>query len=111
MLYYLNSIDITLFRFLNGSLSNPVFDVLMPFLTDLNKQRVVLVLVAALLLWMLIRGGYRVRLAAILLIITVIVSDQMSSSFVKYWFIRQRPCHVLYNVHLLVGCGSGLTDN
>ena len=84
-----------------------MFDILMPFLTDLNKQRIVLALFAALLLWMLIRGKRNVRLAAIILIITIVFSDQLSSSVIKYWFERTRPCRVLHNVRLLVGCGSG----
>lgn len=109
MFDFLNSLDITLFRFINGSLCNPVFNVLMPFLTDLNKQRIVIAIIAALLLWMLIRGSNRIRLAAILLITTIIVSDQLNSSIIKYWFERQRPCQMLDNVHLLVSCGSGFS--
>jgi undecaprenyl-diphosphatase len=107
VLDYLNIVDTAVFRFLNTSLSNPVFDVLMPFLTDLNKQRIVLVIVAALVLWMIIRGNKSVRLAAILLIITIIISDQLNSSVIKYWLLRQRPCRILHDVRLLVSCGSG----
>jgi undecaprenyl-diphosphatase len=106
---FLNSIDITVFRFFNGSLSNPVLDLCMPFITDLNKQRIVLVFVAVILLWMLIRGRRHVRIAALLLVLTIIVSDQLSSSVIKYWLERPRPCHALQNVHLLVSCGSGFS--
>jgi PAP2 superfamily. len=106
---FLNSIDITVFRFLNSSLSNPVLDFIMPFITDLNKQRIVLVFVAVILLWMLIRGRRHVRIAALLLIITIVVSDQLNSSVIKYWLERPRPCHALQNVHLLVSCGSGFS--
>jgi undecaprenyl-diphosphatase len=81
----------------------------MPFITDLNKQRIVLVLVLVIILWMLFRGSRQVRIAAILLIITIFVSDQLSSSVIKYCFERPRPCHVLHNVHLLISCGSGFS--
>jgi undecaprenyl-diphosphatase len=107
MLNFLNTIDTALFHFINGSLSNPVFDIVMPFLTDLNQQRIVLVFVAALLIWMIIRGKLNVRLAAILLIVTIVVSDQLNSSVIKDLFQRSRPCRVLDNIHLLVGCGKG----
>ncbi len=107
MLDFLNPIDIALFRFFNGSMRNSIFDFIMPFITDLNKQRLVLVFVALILLWMLIRGNRRARIAVILLIVTIVFSDQLSSSVIKYWFERPRPCHVLHNVHLLVSCGSG----
>jgi undecaprenyl-diphosphatase len=109
VLEYLNVVDTVVFRLLNASLSNPVFDILMPILTDLNKQRIVLVIVATLLLWMIIRGNRSVRLAAILLIVTIIISDQINSSVIKYWLLRQRPCHILHDVRLLVSCGSGLS--
>ena len=109
MLDFLNSLDITMFRFINGSLSNPVLDFLMPFITDLNKQRLVLVLVIVIILWMLIRGSRRVRIAAVLLVVTIIFSDQLSSSVIKNCFDRPRPCRTLQNVHLLVSCGSGFS--
>jgi undecaprenyl-diphosphatase len=109
MLELLNSIDIALFRFMNENLSNSFFDFLMPFITDLNKQPFVLALVLALVIWMIIRGNRRVRLAAILLILTVIISDQLSSSIIKFWLDRPRPCRALENVRLLVSCGSGFS--
>jgi len=104
---YFDFVDTKLFHFINTSLSNPFFDVIMPFLTDLNKQRIVLVIIATLLLWMIIRGNRSVRLAAILLIITITISDQLNSSVIKYWLLRTRPCHILDNIRLLVSCGSG----
>jgi undecaprenyl-diphosphatase len=109
VLDFLNSLDIVMFRFINGSLSNPVLDFLMPFITDLNKQRIVLVVVGVIILWMLIRGSRHVRIAAVLLIITIIFSDQLSSSVIKHWFERSRPCRDLQNVQLLVSCGSGFS--
>jgi undecaprenyl-diphosphatase len=81
----------------------------MPGLTDLNQQKLVIVFFLTLLLWMIIRGNRNVRLSAILLIITIIFSDQFNSSIIKFWFERPRPCHTLHNVHLLVGCGSGFS--
>jgi len=79
----------------------------MPFLTDMNKKPAVLALCAAILLWMIIRGKSTTRLAAIVLIITIIISDQFNSQVIKFWFERVRPCHTLHSVNLLVGCGSG----
>ncbi len=105
----LQAIDVSLFRSLNGGLANPVFDLLMPFLTDLNKQKIVLVLVAVIILWMLVKGDRSIRWAAVLLIVTIAVSDQLSSSVIKHWFERPRPCHMLANVRLLVDCGSGFS--
>jgi undecaprenyl-diphosphatase len=103
----LSSLDKAMFYFVNHTMQNILFDALMPLLTDLNKHTIVLASVAVILVWMLVRGGNTGRSAAIALIITIIFSDQLNSSWVKHIFERVRPCHVLDDVHLLVSCGSG----
>lgn len=101
--------DTKIFYFINHSMQNWLFDILMPILTDLNHIRVVVVAAIAIMLWMLIRGKSNVRLAAILLILAVALSDQLNSFVLKFLFARPRPCHVLSDVHLLVGCGAGFS--
>lgn len=103
----LYKIDVGLFRFINGTLQNRVFDVFFPFITDLNHIRIVLYAVILLLLWMLVHKSKTTRLAALLLILTIIISDQLNSFVIKFLLERPRPCHSLVYVHLLVGCGSG----
>lgn len=107
MVDFLYSIDVSLFYFVNHGMSNNVFDLLMPFVTDLNKNKVVLVTVLLLWGYLLVKGGEGGRIAALLLIPTIVFSDQLNSSFIKFLFERIRPCHVLPDVDLLVGCGSG----
>lgn len=103
----LYNIDVALFRFFNGTIANPFFDLIMPFITDLNKQPLVLFVVAVSLIWLAMKGGETGRWAAVLLIVTIAISDQLSSTFIKQLFMRARPCRVLDDVHLLVSCGSG----
>lgn len=103
------SIDRQLFFFVNQGLRNPLFDVFFPFLTDLNRTPAVLVAFVLLWLLLLFRGGVRGRIVALILIPTIIVSDQLNSSWLKFLMERPRPCHELLNVHLLVGCGSGFS--
>ncbi|HTY11283.1 MAG TPA: phosphatase PAP2 family protein [Bacteroidota bacterium] len=104
---FLYSIDTAVFFFINRTISNPVLDWLMPFLTDLNKQKATIVIVGVLWLWLMIRGGKTGRTAGILLVASIIVSDQFSSTVLKHLFTRIRPCHALQGVRLLVDCGSG----
>ena len=104
---FLSTLDILVFRFLNGTLQNPLFDWLMPFLTDLNKHPLALVFVVILWILLLVKGGRAGRIAALLLIPTIAFSDQLNSTFVKHLVDRPRPCHMLAGVHLLVSCGSG----
>ena len=54
---FLYSIDKAVFFFINRTISNPVLDWLMPFLTDLNKHKVTIAVVAVLWLWLMVKGG------------------------------------------------------
>jgi undecaprenyl-diphosphatase len=101
------NIDRIVFHFCNHDLENKLFDAVLPVVTDLNKHWYGLWLAAILWLLLLLRAGTPGRLAALLLIPTIAFSDQLNSYFLKYLIVRPRPCHVLPDVHLLVGCGSG----
>ncbi len=99
-------LDKSLFYFFNRGIANPVFDIMMPFVTSDFNLRVFLVLVW---LGLLIFGGKTGRIVAILLIPAIAISDQLSSHIIKPLVGRIRPCHELENVRLLVSCGSGLS--
>lgn len=109
MTEFLYSIDVAVFFFINHSLANPVFDVVMPFLTDLNKIWVGKALYLLGILWLVVKGGRDGRIAAGLLILGIVISDQFSSSLLKPLVGRIRPCHTLTGVRMLVDCGSGLS--
>lgn len=109
MTEFLSSCDLGIFYFINDALQNVIFDAVMPVLTDLNKIRAVLVLVALGLVLLAVKGGNTGRSVVVVLIITIAFSDQLNSSWVKHLFERVRPCHVLSDVHLLVPCGSGFS--
>jgi undecaprenyl-diphosphatase len=106
-------IDRLLFSLLNGTIANPVFDALMPLITDLNKSPVALVIAGLAWLLLIIRGGKTGRITAIGLILVLALSDQLNSSVLKSVFQRPRPCHFVEDVvnmeslRLLVRCGSG----
>jgi undecaprenyl-diphosphatase len=104
---FLYSLDRSLFHVCNQTLQNAVFDVVMPFVTDLNKNPVALLAVGLLWLLLVFKGGKGGRIAALLLIPAIAFSDQFNSSILKHLVDRARPCQVLANVHLLVSCGSG----
>lgn len=104
----LYSIDKWCFHFINASLSNPVFDAVMPPLTDWNKSWIGLGLFGVLWLLLMIKGGRKGRLVGGTLVLLILVSDQFSSQVLKHLFSRPRPCHVpLEGLRLLVDCGSG----
>lgn len=109
MIEFLTSIDIAVFFFINQTLSNPVFDWLMPIITDLNHIFIARLVIIAWIILVLWKGGVKGRIAIGMLIITIIISDQLNSEILKDLFGRIRPCKSLEGVRLLVNCGGGLS--
>jgi undecaprenyl-diphosphatase len=101
-----SSPDVRLFRLLNGSAANRIFDVVMPVITDLDRWRIVLIVIWSLLV---LAGGKRGRWAAFMLIPLVAASDQISSHLFKPLIERMRPCEVLGAVHLWYGPEGWIT--
>lgn len=104
MLETLNSIDQALFLFINTTLANPLTDALMPVVTSDNLLRV---LYGAAMAILLIKGNARLRWLVLFSALVLLVTDQLSSAVLKPMIARPRPCHVLTDIHLLVGCGGG----
>jgi undecaprenyl-diphosphatase len=104
MFEFIQTIDTWLFHLINGGIANPLFDKIMPFITENQHWLLVYII---LFVWLLWKGGKTGRICAAVLIITIIISDQVSSSIIKDYVARLRPCHVLSDVRLLVPCGSG----
>jgi undecaprenyl-diphosphatase len=100
----LYSLDLWLFRLGNRTLANPVFDFLLPILTNERYFIVPYVIILLLLVW---KGGRAGRLCVGIVLLTIILGDQINSSIIKEAVGRIRPCHVLPDVRLLVGCGAG----
>lgn len=107
---YLNmiSLDTSLFYFINNSLANPIFDILMPWITDLRNTWWLYI---AMMIGSIYRRSHPQLSLITLLFLAVAVgcSDWINSSVLKEIFMRPRPCHTLPDVHLLVPCGSGLS--
>lgn len=94
-------LDTSLFYILNSKASNAVFDLLMPILTNLDYWRIPL---AILVILLAIFGKKRGRIAVLLLVIGITLSDQICNSLIKPLVGRMRPCNVLAHVHLLINC-------
>ena len=101
MIDLIYNIDLYIFRFLNQTISNPLFDKFFPFITNPQNW-----LIAFIILWLIaiIKGGRIGKISAIGIIILIVISDQLSSHLLKPLFERVRPCNVVDNVNLLVNC-------
>lgn len=100
--------DAGLFRLINGRWANPAFDAAMPIITDIDKWKIVIILVWAALVMF---GGSKGRWAALMLIPLVAASDQLSSAVIKPLAARTRPCEVLGSVHLWSGADGWITTS
>jgi membrane-associated phospholipid phosphatase len=100
---WLQGLDESLFRFVNQTLSNPLFDVLMPWLSG-SRLFIPLAIIGAVFL--IRRGRSRAVLFLLMLGIAAGVSDGLVCKTLKAAIGRERPCAALENVHLLVGCGQ-----
>lgn len=109
MLDFFNSIDTSLFYFINVTLSNPFTDKVMPFITENNHWLLFYIIILGFLFF---KGGRKGKVAVILVLILIAFADQ-STNFLKEYFARLRPCKALEGVNLLVGCNSpfGMPSN
>lgn len=97
--------DIALFRFINGTLANPLFDVVMPWLRTANFW---IPVYAFLLAFLWLNFGRRGLLAIVAILLAFALSDQISAHFLKLLFARIRPCNdPMMQVRMVVECGPG----
>ncbi|MCK4371896.1 MAG: phosphatase PAP2 family protein, partial [candidate division Zixibacteria bacterium] len=104
MLEMLSAIDRGLFLFVNMQLANPVTDFIMPIITSDQLLRVAYGAAMAILLW---RGNARLRWLVLFSAVALLLTDQLAANVLKELIERPRPCHLMEQVHLLVGCGGG----
>ncbi len=107
MVDFLYGIDRSLFFFIHQTLRNDLLTAIMPFLTDLNQKTGGKIFFLAVGILLLALGGRTGRIVLLVLILTITISDQLSSTVIKSIVKRERPCHVLQEVRPLVDCGSG----
>ena len=101
---FLLNLDTQLFYFFNSTIANPVFDFIMPIITEQDNWYLIYLAIALFLIIKYKKKGLIILLA---LLVTVGISDYISSSIIKEAVGRLRPCNSLQYVHLLVPCGPG----
>ena len=97
-------IDHAIFHFINDSIANPILNWIMPIVTNENNIIVPLVLIW---LWLLLFQGKRGKITAILLLLTLVLTDVIAAQIIKPWIGRIRPSRaMLDNINLLVSRGG-----
>lgn len=103
MINYLIQLDHTLFQFINGTLSNPLFDLIMPFITKPGNWVIPFI---GYIVFALGFDKKRGRIAFVILAITLVITDVAAAQIIKPWVGRIRPSHALEGINLLVGRGG-----
>ena len=101
MIDFLYNIDVSIFYLLNQTISNPVFDSFFPYITSVKNWYLVYIIFWLLLIF---KSGRIGKISAIMIILVVTLSDQLSSHLLKNLFERVRPCHILQDINLLISC-------
>ncbi|HUD48212.1 MAG TPA: glycosyltransferase family 39 protein [Candidatus Baltobacteraceae bacterium] len=106
MIGWLQSLDVSLFRFINSSLSNSFFDQLMPFMSDSPWLACIFILIC---MWLLFQGGARGRICVLMLVLALCFGNWMVVDTLKNVVGRLRPFRVLSGVHLRTGMGDSFS--
>lgn len=102
-------LDQQFFFFINGQLRNPLFDYIMPYVRDKNFWIPLYILLVIYFVWRFRKLSW---IPMVMAAITILITDQLSSTVIKPWIQRLRPCNdplISSQVHLLVNCGSGFS--
>ena len=115
MIYPILAWDREALLFLNTALATPVGDVLWPAITHYDRFLAVRVVLVLVWIALIAKGGRRGRMAALVLVPVIVVSDQLNSHVIKELIGRPRPCHLIDGVRIvdglrmLVDCGPGFS--
>ena len=93
LLLWLDGLDKKLFLQINVAWTSPFFDSIFPWYRDANTW---IPLYLFLLIFIFINFGWRAIFWVLFISLTATLSDQISSSFVKNWFARPRPCSDIF---------------
>jgi undecaprenyl-diphosphatase len=97
----LYSIDLAVFYFINHNLANPVFDKFFPFITEVKNWYIAYIILLGICYF---KGGRIGKISCVAAILLIVLSDQLSSFFIKDLVSRVRPCIALTDVRILTGC-------
>jgi undecaprenyl-diphosphatase len=102
-------LDYQLFEWINSGLSNDLFDLIMPLWRSKFTWIPFYLVLAVFLIYRYRVKGFYLILAAVL---TIGISDTMSSKVIKKSVKRLRPCKteiVQDHTNMLINCGSGFS--
>jgi undecaprenyl-diphosphatase len=95
------TIDLSVFYFINHTLSTGFLDKFFAVITNVNNWYIAYVILLGISFF---KGGKKGRIAVIGVIILILVTDQTSAHLLKEIIRRIRPCNALTDVITPLGC-------
>ena len=103
MVHFFYSIDVSVFYFINHSLSCGAFNKFFTIITNVNNWYIAYIILLGI---SFVKGGRKGKIAAIGVLLLILVTDQLSARIIKEIFHRIRPCNALANVITPLGCNG-----
>src|SRR5436190_8291019 len=94
---WLQSVDVALFRFINLTWRDPLFDRLMPFFSGNSLFVPLLSVVGGILIW---KAGTRGRICVVMVALVVGLGDPLVVNTIKHAVGRPRPFKVIADAHV-----------
>ncbi len=104
-MHWLVEADKSVFLFFNG-LHNHFFDILMAWISNKFTW---FPFYAVLIIWLIVKYKLKGLILVLMIVLVIILCDQVTSSFMKPFFARLRPCHdpeIESRVHVVGSCGG-----
>src|SRR6266480_4545684 len=103
---WLHSLDVAIFRFINETLSNPLFDRCMPFFSGNSLFVPFLIVAAAVSIW---SAGARGRVCLIMVVLVICMGDPLILNTIKHTVGRLRPFNDVPDAITRVGRGGSFS--
>ncbi len=103
MVHFFYSIDVSVFYFINHSLSCGALNKFFTIITNVNNWYIAYIILLGI---SFVKGGRKGKIAAIGVLLLILVTDQLSARIIKEIFHRIRPCNALANVITPLGCNG-----
>lgn len=100
---FLFSIDLSILHFFNQTIATGFLDKFFSIITDVHSWYIAYIILIGILLT---KGGQKGRIAVLILIFVILVSDQ-TGDLIKHAVQRVRPCNALDDIRRVIGCAGG----
>jgi undecaprenyl-diphosphatase len=101
MTEFFYSIDLSVFYFLNHTISTGFLDKFFSLITNVNNWYIAYIILLGISIF---KGGIKGKIAAVGVILLIIFTDQTGGHLLKELFQRIRPCNALTDAITPVGC-------